>query len=50
MVFGGRLISASPAITKPHFIVGAQKNTVVGPILIEVLVGYTVNRCLSELF
>jgi hypothetical protein len=28
---GGRLMSASPAITRPHFMVGAQKKTVLGP-------------------
>jgi hypothetical protein len=28
---GGRLMSASPAMTSPHFMVGAQKKTVLGP-------------------
>ncbi len=28
---GGRLMSARPAITRPHFMVGAQKKTVLGP-------------------
>jgi hypothetical protein len=28
---GGRLMSANPAITSPHFMVGAQKKTVLGP-------------------
>lgn len=27
----GLVKSAKPAITKPHFIIGAQKNTVLGP-------------------
>jgi hypothetical protein len=31
MSSGGRLMSAKPAMTSPHFIVGAQKKTVLGP-------------------
>lgn len=38
IVFGGRFMSPNPANTKPHLNVGAQKNTVVGPILIKILI------------
>lgn len=40
-------MSPIPATTKPHLKVGAQKNTVVGPILMRIIL--TINESLRTL-